>query len=132
MVRSDDGLVLTFDEGGRVNGVSVDGEELPVAPQAGGFWVLPVSEPEGTVGERVRVAAQPEVTPSGLRLAAELERPAMKFSADLASGKGYIDVTVGFEATADEDQAFTVEFVLPLVAGNDWFWDNDLETSQPI
>ncbi len=132
MVKTDDGLVLTFDEGGRVNAVSVDGEELPVAPQAGGFWVVPVSEPEGTVGERVRVVAQPEVTPSGLRLAAELERPAMKFSADLKSGKGYIDVTVGFEATADEDQAFTVEFVLPLVAGNDWFWDDDLETSQPI
>jgi len=132
MITTTDGLRIAFDQAGRVTLVQVGDRELPVDVEAGGFWVTPVGQPDGAVGRRRHVDARPEVTPEGLRLSAQLKEPAVKVSALLAAGEQYIDVTVAFEATAKEDQAFTVEFVLPLVPGEGWLWDQDLEHSQPI
>jgi len=131
-VKTTDGLAVTFDEEGRVSAVSVQGKVLPVAPEAGGFWVTPVTPPDGEVGERVRVRARPEATPGGVRLSAQLEHPAIKLVALLRGGGEYIDVTVECEASVEEDQAFTVEFVLPLVPQEGWLWDQSLEHSEPI
>ncbi len=131
-VQTSDGLTVSFDDTGRIDAVSVDGRALPVTVESGGFWLTPVSEPDGAVGEPVRVTARPEATPEGVRLSARLERPAVEMTAVLKGGGDYIDVVVQFQTTTDEDQAFTVEFVLPLVAGEGWLWDEDLEHSQPI
>jgi hypothetical protein len=139
MVRTEDGLALTFDDTGRVVEVSVGGKRLPARiglagarPEAGGFWVTPVREPDGSVGERVPVRGRLERVGDAARLSAELVEPAVSVKALLKGGGPYIDVNVEFRATTDQDQAFTVEFVLPLAAEEGWLWEQDLETSLAI
>ena len=139
MVRTEDGLALTFDDAGRVTGVSVGGKPLPARiglagarPEAGGFWVTPVHPPDGSMGKPVPVRARPRPVPGGVQLSAELAEPAVAVTALLKPGGPYIDVNVEFQAATDQDQAFTVEFVLPLAPEEGWQWEQDLETSAAI
>ena len=131
-VRTEDGLALTFDDAGRVTGVAVGGKPLLCDPEAGGFWVTPVHEPDGSPGARVAVRGRTERVGDTVQLSAELTEPAVAVKALLKGGGPFIDVNVEFRATRDEDQAFTVEFVLPLLPQEGWQWGQDLETSPAI
>jgi len=137
-VATNDGMVLTLNNDGSWNSLSVDGNSIPQNSYPGGFRVEPWEGHSGSSqipGDRKYYFAATSIlgtaTQEGANARLVGSAQGLNFNLLLTGGGPYIKVDGTVTNPSGNDRIFVVYFRVPVDAKN-WSWHNDIGATQTV